>query len=271
MLFKLVVGLLAAAVVIVGGTYFAQRRLMYFPDRARTPPASIGLSGVEEVVIAAPDGAKIMHWSARAKPGKPTLLYFHGNAGALADRKPRFERFMGEGWGVFMMSYRSYGGSEGWPTETDNVADAIRAYDYLASRGLKPADIVLYGESLGTGVAAQVATHRRAAGLVLEAPYTSTVAVGALQYPFLPVASAMLDRYETDKIIASVAMPLLVMHGAKDRVIPVAMGRRLYELAREPRRYIEFPEGLHSDLYINRNEALGPLRAWVAALPRTGG
>ena len=271
MLFKLVVGLLAVALVIVGGAYFAQRRMMYFPDRVRTPPASIGLRDVEEVVITAPDGAKIMHWSAKAKPGKPTLLYFHGNAGALADRKPRFERFMGEGWGVFMMAYRSYGGSEGSPTETDNVADAVRAYDHLAARGLKPADIVLYGESLGTGVAAQVASQRRAAGLVLEAPYTSTVAVGALQYPFLPVASAMLDRYETDKIIGTVGIPLLILHGAKDRVIPVAMGRKLFELAKEPKRYVEFPEGFHSDLYINRNEALVPLRAWIAALPRTGG
>lgn len=267
MLLKIVVGVLLLAAVIVGAAYFGQRRLMYFPDRARTPPGAIGLRDVEEIVLTAPDGARIVHWWGRAKAGKPTLLYFHGNGGALVDRKPRFERFMGEGWGVFMMSYRGYGGSDGSPTEVDNVADALRAYDHLAAAGLRPQDIVLYGESLGTAVAAQVATQRRAAGLVLEAPFTSAVAVGAQQYPLLPVAAAMVDRYETDRVIAAIAMPLLIIHGARDPVIPTVMGRKLFELARQPKAYVEFPEGGHSDLYLSRNEALRPLRGWVERLP----
>lgn len=268
MVFKIVIGLLVAAAVILGAAYFGQRRLMYFPDRARTPPSAVGLGNVDEIVVQAPDGAKLLHWWGKAKPAKPTLLYFHGNGGGLATRAPRFERFMSQGWGVFMLSYRGYAGSDGSPTEVDNVADAVRAYDYLSAQGLTASDIILYGESLGTGVAAQVATQRRAVGLVLEAPYTSTVAVGALQHPFLPVGVAMLDRYETDKVIASIGTPLLILHGDRDRVIPVAMGRKLYELAREPKRIVEFPEGGHSDLYLDGNQALGPLRAWVEGLPR---
>lgn len=270
MLLKIVVACVLAVALLLGAAYLGQRRLMYFPDRTRTPPTSVGLSNVEEVTITAPDGARIINWWGKAKPGKPTLLYFHGNGGALVERTPRFERFMAEGWGVFMMSYRGYGGSDGSPTEADNIADAIRAYDYLAGQGLRPADIVLYGESLGTGVAAQVAAQKRAAGLVLEAPYTSTVAVGALQYPYLPVAAGMFDRYETDRIIAAIDMPLLVLHGARDGVIPVGMGRKLIELAKEPKRIVEFPEGRHSDLYINRNDAMAPLRSWVAGLKTHG-
>lgn len=265
---------LALAVLVVGGAYFGQRRLMYFPDRARTPPASIGLTTVQEIVLAAPDGAKLIHWWGKAKAGKATILYFHGNGGALADRAPRFERFMGEGWGVLMMSYRGYGGSDGSPTEVDNVADALRAYDYLVAQGVGALDIVLYGESLGTGVAAQVATQRPASGLILEAPYTSTVAVGALQYPFLPIAAAMKDRYETDKHIVNVRIPLLVLHGSKDAIIPVSMGQALLRLANEPKHMVEFPDGGHSDLYVNRNVALAVVRRWLAAVrgvPQTPG
>lgn len=266
MLIKIAVAVLAVVVLVIGAAYFGQRRLMYFPDRARTPPAAAGLPEVGEVLTEAPDGVGIVNWWGKAKPGQPTLLYFHGNGGSLAGRAPRFERFMGQGWGVFMMAYRGYAGSGGTPTETDNIADAIRAYDYLAAQGLKPGEIILYGESLGTGVAARVAVERRAAGLILEAPYTSTVAVGAMQYPYLPVALAMADRYETDRIIAGIAMPLLVIHGARDPVIPVAMGRRLAGLAREPKRFVEFPEGGHSDLYLPPSNALNAVRAWVAEL-----
>jgi hypothetical protein len=269
MLTKLVVTLLAFAVMLVAAAYFAQRRLMYFPDRQRVSPTAAGLQGVEEVVIAAPDGARIVHWWGRAKPGQPTILYFHGNGGGLADRAPRFERFMGQGWGVLMMAYRGFAGSEGSPTEADNVADALRAFDHLAASGV-PADcIILYGESLGTGVATQVAAARSAAGLILDAPYTSTVDVGALRFPFLPVRWAMRDRYETSRHIRNVRMPVLILHGARDPVIPVEMGREVARLANEPKTYVEFPNGGHIDLYINGNDALTPLKRWMDGIARS--
>ncbi len=266
MLLKIAIASLAVVVLVVGAAYLGQRRLMYFPDTRRVQPAAAGLANIEEVVIKAPDGVALVNWWGKAKHGQPTILYFHGNGGALVTRAPRFERFMGEGWGLFMMAYRGYGGSGGSPTQANNIADAVRAYDYLLAQGLKADQIILYGESLGTGVAARVAVGRRAAGLILEAPYTSTVAVGALQYPFLPVALGMRDRYETDQVIAAINMPLLVIHGARDSVIPAAMGRRLVEIAREPKRFVEFPAGGHSDLYLPPNNALSDVRSWVAGL-----
>ena len=115
LLIKLAVGVLIAYALVACAAYFGQRRLMYFPDRVRTPPAQAGLANVEERVLRTPDGTRLIAWYGKAKPGQPTLLYFHGNGGGLADRAPRIERFMAEGWGVYMMAYRSYAGSTGKP------------------------------------------------------------------------------------------------------------------------------------------------------------
>ncbi len=261
---KILVTLAAVAAAILLAAYFGQRRLLYFPDRTRTQPADVGLLSVTEHILTAPDGAQIVTWWAKAKPGQPTLLYFHGNGGALAARQPRFERFMGEGWGVYMMSYRSYSGSTGRPTEADNIADAVLAFDWIATQGVTK--IILYGESLGTGVATQVATQRPAIGLILDAPYTSTWEVGETRFPFLPVRRAMWDRYETRRHILNVRVPILILHGKLDAVIPVAMGREVAQIAPEPKTYVEFPRGGHIDLYINGNHALTHVRAFIADL-----
>ncbi len=263
---KLLITFTVVYALILAAAYFAQRKLMYFPDRARTSPQSIGLAHIEELEIAAPDGTRVVAWHGRAKPGQPTLLYFHGNGGSLAARQPRFERFMAEGWGIFMMTYRGYGGSTGSPTEVDNVADAMRAYDTLVARGAAPAAIILYGESLGSGVAVQVALEKPAAGLILDAPYTSAVDVASMRFPYLPVRPFLHDQYDSASRIARVRMPVLVLHGTRDGVIPVAMGREIARLAPDPKRYVEFPNGQHSDLYLAPNDALATVRDWVRGL-----
>ena len=163
---------------------------------------------------------------------------------------------MAQGWGVYMMSYRGYGGGTGSPTETANVADARLAYGALLLEGVEPASIILYGESLGSCIAVRLATERPVGGVVLDAPYTSIVDVAAQAYPFLPVRLLLADRYETTKYIAQVQAPLLVLHGERDEVIPVAMGRELFRLANEPKRLATFAGGGHSDLYLNGNGAL---------------
>src|ERR1700674_4913056 len=108
--------------------------------------AQVGLLDVEERALQTPDGARVIAWYGKAKPGEPTLLYFHGNCGSLAVRAERTRRFMGEGWGVYMMTYRSYGGSTGSPSETAHVADARLAYGALVLEGVEPTSIILYGE-----------------------------------------------------------------------------------------------------------------------------
>jgi fermentation-respiration switch protein FrsA (DUF1100 family) len=263
---KLLLGAVAAYALVGVAAYFGQRKLMYFPDRARVEPAAVGLKGVEERVLKTPDGERVIAWYGRARPRQPTLLYFHGNGGSLAIRASRIGRFMAEGWGVYMMSYRGYGGSTGHPTEANNIADARLAYGALVLGGVAPKSIILYGESLGSGIAVRLAAEREVAGVILDAPYTSIVDVAAAAYPFLPVRAFLVDRYETTKYIANVEVPLLVLHGELDPVVPVAMGREVARLANEPKRLVVFPDGGHSDLYVNGNGAIDAVRAWIGSL-----
>jgi fermentation-respiration switch protein FrsA (DUF1100 family) len=266
LLVKLALAALAVYTLIVLAVYFGQRKLMYFPDPARVPPASAGVADVEERTLLTPDGARLVVWYGKARPGKPTLLYFHGNGGGLADRAPRFRRFMAEGWGVYMMAYRGYAGSSGAPTERANVADARLAYGALLLEGVEATSVILYGESLGSGVAARIAAERPTGGLILESPYTSAIAVGSHAYPFLPVRLLLVDRYETDRYIGQVRVPLLILHGERDRVVPVAMGRELARIANEPKRLVVFPRAGHADIYVDGNDAMAAVRAWVADL-----
>ena len=265
-LIKIAIGLALVYATVVAIAYLAQRRLTYFPDPTRVVPAEVGLKGVTEETLTAPDGTRLITWYAPAPPGRPTLLYFHGNAGGLSGRSYRFERYRNAGFGVMMLSYRGYSGSSGSPSETANYADARLAYDSLIARGLKPQDIFLYGESLGSGVATQLATQVPVAGVVLDAPYTSIVDVGAAQYPFLPVRLLLTDRYDSASRIARINAPLLILHGARDQVVPVTMGRKLNELAREPKRYVEFPAGGHVDL--DGHGAVDVVRAWTDEIRR---
>jgi len=265
---KILAGVVGVYLLVALVTYMGQRRLMYFPDTARTLPAQAGLPNVSERVLNTPDGARIVVWYGKAKPGQPTLLYFHGNGGGLADRAERFRRFMGQGWGVYMMAYRGYAGSTGYPTEANNVADARLAYGALVQEGVLPESIIVYGESLGTNLATRVASEKVSAGLILEAPYTSVLDIALTDYPFLPVRLLLSDRYETDKVLPQVKVPLLIIHGKEDGIIPVSMAQKLAKLANEPKRLVIFPEGDHSDLYVNGNNALPVVRDWIRGLGR---
>ena len=263
---KLVLAAAAIYAAVALAAYLGQRKLMYFPDTERVKPADAGLAGVEERELKTPDGARVIVWYGRARPRQPTLLYFHGNGGGLEDRAPRIVRFMAEGWGVYMMTYRGYSGSSGSPTEANNVADARLAYDALVKEGVPPRSIVAYGESLGSGIAVRIAAELPVAGVILDAPFTSVVDVAAAAYPFLPVRLLLIDRYETTKYIADVKVPLLILHGERDSVVPVAMGRELARLANEPKRLVIFPNGYHSDLYVNGNDAIDAVRAFILGL-----
>jgi fermentation-respiration switch protein FrsA (DUF1100 family) len=154
-----------------------------------------------------------------------------------------------DGFGVFYLNNRGYGGSGGRPTEENNVADAIAAYDYLAERGVSPEQIVVYGESLGSGQAIRLAVARPVAAIVLESPLTSTVDVARATYFWLRLRLLIADQYNNERNIRAVPVPVLVLHGEEDEVIPVEMGRRVYRAAKEPKRIELFPRGGHVDLF----------------------
>jgi hypothetical protein len=243
--------LLILAVLGYGGLlvlmYVFQRALMYFPDPARTPPAAAGLPQAEEVVLTSADGEKLIAWYVPPRETAPVVIYFHGNAGALDLRAGRFKWLVAGGTGLVALSYRGYGGSSGKPSEAGLIRDAVAAYDFAAAR--YPAKrIVLWGESLGTAVATALAAEHDIGGLILDAPFTSTADVGAAAYPFAPVRSFIKDTFRSDERIVRVKAPLLVLHGVRDGVVPIAFGERLFELAPEPKRMVRFPLGGHVDL-----------------------
>jgi len=226
-----------------------QRKLVFVPDSARILPSEAGLVGVDEVVLTSSDGHKLYCWYGKAKPLKPTFLMYHGNGGNIADRERKFRFLMEQGYGVFMLGYRGYGGSEGSPSEEAFVRDATLSYDHLISTGLARDDIVIYGESIGTSVAVQVAAKHKARALILEAPMNSVTAVAEERYPIFMVRPFLWDRFESDRFIKNISMPLLVLHGDQDRVIPIELGRRLFDLAPEPKKFVSVPGGHHTDLY----------------------
>jgi uncharacterized protein len=234
--------LYAMAVVVM---YAAQRRFIYFPETGRTSPAAAGLPDVSEWIIATPDGEKVVAWYGKARPGQPTLLYFHGNGGTLELRAETISRYLARGRGMFMMSYRGFSGSTGAPSEAANVADAKLAYDTLIKDGVSPDDIILYGESLGTGVAVQVAREKKVAGVILDSPYTSILELASQYYPWLPVSLLLKDRYESIRYIRDVHAPIFILHGQADDIVPVDMGRRLYAAANQPKEIRTIPGGGH--------------------------
>jgi fermentation-respiration switch protein FrsA (DUF1100 family) len=258
---------LIAAVTAFGGfvalMYVAQRSLMYHPERLRTPPAEAGLFDAQEVVLDTADGEKVIVWYVPPKGNKPLVMYFHGNGGALRYRADRFRALVDDGSGLVALSYRGYGGSSGSPSETGLITDAEAAYAFAAAR--VPAErIVLFGESLGSGVAVALAATDRVGGLVLEAPFTSAADVGAAVYWFLPVQLLMKDPFRSDARIGKVTAPLLVLHGERDGVVPIALGERLFSLGNEPKRFVRLPGGAHHDL--DQHGALDAVRRFIAQI-----
>jgi fermentation-respiration switch protein FrsA (DUF1100 family) len=267
LILKLAAGAALAMALLALIVPILQRKLMYFPDTTYFTPQQAGLADVAERVLETPDGERVIAWYAEAKPGRPTILYFHGNAGSLETRNERIRKYMARGLGVFMMTYRGFGGSSGQPSEAANVADAKLAYNTLTNSGVDPLDVIVYGESLGTGVAVQVADEKRVAGLVLDAPYTSMVDLAALHHPLIPGRWFMTDRYETRRHSAKVTAPLLIMHGERDTIVPVTMGREIHALAPGPKTLKTFPQAGHDDHY--KYGSYDALYAWIDALRGT--
>jgi fermentation-respiration switch protein FrsA (DUF1100 family) len=224
-----------------------QRKLIYFPDPRRHDPAAAGLPQAEEVELTASDGEKLVAWHVPPRAEKPVVLYFQGNAGALDLRVGRFAWLIADGIGLVAVNYRGYGGSSGRPSEEGLIRDAVAAYGFAAAR-YPQRRLVPWGESLGTAVATALASTHEVGGLILDAPFTSIGDVGAAAYPFVPVRWLIRDPFHAHERIGQVRAPILVLHGERDRVVPIGLGERLFALAPEPKRMVRFPEGGHVNL-----------------------
>jgi uncharacterized protein len=237
------VGYFAGVVLL----YAFQRSLLYHPQRRPIAPAAVGFAEAETVILETSDGERVIAWHVPPRPGHPLVIYFHGNAETIANRIDRHRALIATGAGLLAVSYRGYMGSTGEPTEAGLLHDADAAYAFAASR--YPADrIVLWGHSLGSGVAVALAATRPVTKVVLEAPFTSTTDVAQRMFPVVPVRWLMHDQFRSDERIGAVKASILILHGARDIVVPIALGERLYQLAREPKRFVRYPKGGHDDL-----------------------
>ena len=242
----LIVIVVAAYLAAVGYLFVAQRSYVFAPGGTLSLPAEHNLPAVEVVALGMSDGTELTGWYAESEPGKPTLLYFHGNAGNIADRAPRFEQVLASGFGLLAVSYRGFPGSGGSPSETALFSDGLAIFDWLSGR---TDDIVVHGESLGTAVATYVAAERPVRALVLEAPFTAAVDMAAETYPWVPVSWLMRDPFLTRENISRVDEPVLIVHGTADSIVPMEQGRRLFEFAHEPKALVIVEGAGHSDLW----------------------
>jgi uncharacterized protein len=249
---RLVVSLLLGVLSLVALLVLLEKRLIYFPYRTLDPtPSSLGLA-FEDVRLTAEDGVRIHGWFLPVDNPRYTVLVCHGNAGNISHRLDRAMSLQGQiGASVLLFDYRGYGQSEGSPDEEGTYRDARAAYAFLTERkGAKPESLVLFGESLGTAVALQLALEKPARALVLESPFASMRDMAREALPFLPVWHLVRTRYESEAKAPRLRMPLLVLHGEKDDMVPIAQARRVFAAAPDPKRFYAIPEGGHNDTYI---------------------
>lgn len=231
---------IVAYLSILAFMFFFQRTFMYHPSAKNYSPEKITFQ-YEEVFIPSSDNIGLKSWFSFDLPSKKTILFFHGNAGELDARIYKLNILKDLGLNFLIISYRGYSGNKGKPSEKGFYEDAQSAVKWLENKGIKKENIILYGESIGTGVATETASRDKYAGVILESPFTSLVDMGKKLYPFLPVSILQKDRYENDKKIKLIQYPILIMHGKADTIVPFDMGKKLYDKAQEP-KFNFFPE-----------------------------
>jgi fermentation-respiration switch protein FrsA (DUF1100 family) len=258
---SLAVAAAALYALIVGAMYLYQRNLVFLLRPERVAPADAGFPEAQEHVLATQDGEHVVTWlRPPVDPKRPLFLMFLGNGDNLGAAAPRLREMTEDGSGVLAVGYRGYSGSTGTPSEVGLGEDAEAAYRFATS--VVPGKrVVVFGYSLGTGVAVPLAVRHECAALVLFAPFTSALAVAAANYPFIPVRLLMKDQFRANEVIGKVRVPILVVHGERDQVIPIAFGRELYAAAPEPKRFAALPQADHLTLF--QNGAVGAVRAFL--------
>ncbi len=224
---KLLLSILIIYLLIITLFYIFQRNVIYKPLKEKISPSITNITKVKEVKFKTKDGITLNSWY--YLPKKDTvILYLHGNSNNIRTREPYMENYLKSGFGVFLLEYRGYGNNVGTPTEEGLYNDARAAVNFLKKQNIKPKDIIVLGESLGTAVAVQLATEYDFKGVILQSPFTSMVNVGAGKYPILPVNLLLTDKFLSINKIQKIKSPMLFIHGDKDTLIPVTHMKELY-------------------------------------------
>ena len=227
--------------IIILFVYFYQRNLLYHPSENNYLNDKITFS-YEEIFIETDKNIKLKSWFIKKDLNKfKTILIFHGNAGNLFNRVYKLNELNKLDVNILLISWRGFSGNKGKPTEKNLYHDAEEAVKWLNNRGAISKNIILYGESLGTGVATELGTSNAFGGIILESPFTSIANAAKIYYPYLPVNIILKDRYDSIGKIKNITTPILIMHGKKDNIVPQKMGLELYEKANQP-KFSYFPE-----------------------------
>ena len=236
--------------LLILALFFMQRSFLYFPSNEKLDLSKAVVTGLEEVKLETADGLVLTAWFMKPEPARngETFLLFHGNAGHIGHRVEKFRRILEAGYGFLFLEYRGYGGNPGKPSEAGLNFDAQSALDFLSRRGIPDEKVILYGESLGCGIAVRAASEHHFSAVILEAPYTSIADVAQRQFWFLPVRWLVRDRYDTLAIINSITSPVIVMHGNQDDIIHVSFGKRVFDAAPDPKTAWFFEGAGHNNL-----------------------
>ena len=233
--------------------YFYQRNLLYNPSENNYLNDKINFN-YKEIFIETDKNIKLKSWFINKDLKKfKTVVFFHGNAGNLLNRVHKINELNKLDINILLTSWRGFSENKGKPSEKNLYYDAQQIIDWLKVQGLDNKDIVLYGESLGTGVATELASKNNFGGIILESPFTSMVDTAKIYYPYLPVNFLLKDRYDSKSKISDIKTPILIMHGKMDNIVPQQMGLELFEKANNP-KYSYFPED--DDHMMNYNKQL---------------
>ena len=221
--------------------FIFQRNLLYHPNENNHFGDKLEVK-IEKVKIKTSDNLELLGWfHEKDLKNYKTIVFFHGNAGTLENRIHKINFFKDMNINFLIISWRGFSGNLGKPSEKGLYEDGESTINWLKEKGLKDDDIVLYGESLGTGIATHIAQNQGFAGVILESPFTSMVDAAKNVYPYFPIRFLLKDKYESDKKIKNYNSPILIMHGQADKIVPFWMGKKMYKLANEP-KYSYFPE-----------------------------
>ena len=221
--------------LIMASLFFFQKKILYHPSENNYSGDQLIVS-VEKVKIKNSDNIELLAWyHLKDINNYKTILFLHGNAGSLENRIHKINNFKDMNVNFLLLAWRGFSGNEGQPSELGLYDDAKSAVNWLTKQGALKKNIIIYGESLGTGIASEIAQNDIFAGVILESPFTSMVEAGQSKYPIFPISFLLKDKYESNKKVKNIRSPILIMHGEKDQIVPFWMGEKIYNLSNEPK------------------------------------
>lgn len=233
--------------VLLAVLYSLQRTLIYFPNKNKPERSTYHADDLSAVTLTTDDGLSLLSWYKAAQQDKPTIVYFHGNAGHIGNRMPIARQFLEQGLGILLVEYRGYGGNPGYPTEKGFYKDAEAAIHFLLNKNIKSKQLILYGESIGSAVAIYIGQHYPVCALILQSPMTSLTDLARYHYPWLP--PIVWDKFNSVKRIDKLSDPLLFLHGTADQIVPFRQAKRLFKQANGPKQFISFDDKGHNNLW----------------------